>query len=110
MKNNNVVLDFTQINSPMQDVAIMPANLAKKLLISFARELTLVPSKTIISSHIHNLQHYCTSVADAIQCSTEFIQERTLILNVANENWSAYEAPVEDLASIADRQLSMDNG
>jgi len=95
MNKNKVVLDFTQINSPEQDVAMMPANLAKKLLKDYAEKLTRASGRDILNHHMAELEGILHSdgdvLAKGIQCSIEFVQERQLINNIVAENWNAYE-------------------
>ena len=106
MKQNKVVLDFTQINSPEQEVAVMPANLAKKLLVEYATKLVSVSSSEIIDNHINNLKSIRHTgmqgdrLTNVIKCSTEFVQERQLINNIVAENWNAYEVPTQDAATV----------
>ena len=103
MNQNKVVLDFTQINSPEQEVAIMPANLAKKLMQNYATKLQRAPVSEIIESLTEDLVDITVNMdklssekqlAKAVQCALEFVQTRQLIENVVAENWNAY-APIE---------------
>jgi len=97
MNKNKVVLDFTQINSPEQDVAMMPANLAKKLLRDYSKQLVAASPYDIVEGLINDLKD-CYSLSNpkevvtgAIQRASEFVQERQLINNIVAENWNAYE-------------------
>jgi hypothetical protein len=90
----NITLDFTGVDTNGQEVAIMPAWLAKQLL----QNLALQPSssRAIIGSHIDDLRE-CMSTEDAMQkaieLSIQFVQIRQLVSNVQAENWAAYTVP-----------------
>lgn len=93
----NVTLDFT-VNKAMdfvvenQDLAVMPASLAKKLLRDYAQGLTLASNYTILeplSMQISKITREGT-VADAIKACVEFVQERSLIEACANEDWDKF--------------------
>jgi hypothetical protein len=101
MKQNKTVLDFTTIDSPAQDVAIMPANLAKKLLQDYATKLKRATSAEVIRPLISELEgsintthSFKTEVDNAIAICINFVQERQLVENVLAENWGAY-TPIE---------------
>ena len=96
--NNNITLDFTPnktIESVLgqQEVAIMPANLAKKLLVLYAQHLSSTTTRRVIQDHISILEARAadSDLQGALVASLEFVAERDLISNVASENWSAYE-------------------
>jgi hypothetical protein len=91
----NVVLDFTtnkSINGVLagQPVAILPAELAKKLLAEYASKLVKSSLENIIEDHVQNIRN-SEDHAELMRKSIEFIQERELIQNCAAENWNAYE-------------------
>jgi hypothetical protein len=93
--HSNVVLDFTT-NKSMdgllagQPVAILPAELAKKLLADYANKLTTTSLNNIIEEHVDNLRS-SKDHQDMMEKSISFIQERELIQNCSAKNWSAYE-------------------
>lgn len=91
MNTNKVVLDFTQINS-RQEVAMMPANLAKKLLKEYAQRLTHVGVRVIVQKHIDELIKASNEqgMTEVLTITTEFLQERQLIEHISNDNWGAY--------------------
>ena len=98
-----VVLDFTSnksINGMLagQPVAIMPAELAKKLLADYATKLSKTTLSSIIEEHVSELRE-SKNHQDMMVKSIEFIQERELIQNCATKNWEAYtvEIPVSDV-------------
>jgi hypothetical protein len=90
----NITLDFT-VNQTLQPLledmplAIMPAELAKKLLRMYEKQLIRTRPQEIISSHIENLKR-ADSVSKAEEISLNWILERELIKNVTAENWDAY--------------------
>jgi len=103
----NIVLDFTNnksINGLLagQPVAVLPAELAKKLLVDYANKLATTSLYNIIEEHVDNLRG-SKDHQDMMEKSISFIQERELIQNCSAKNWSAYEVPQEDLASLADQ-------
>lgn len=93
----NVTLDFT-VNKAMdfavenQELAVMPANLAKKLLRDYAQNITLASNFSIISPLALALSSSANNgtVKDAVQLCVEFIQERSLIEACANEDWEKF--------------------
>lgn len=86
-----ITLDFTKTATTVdQEVAVMPANLAKRMLEFFANQLVDVPAYDIIDRHIQDL-HQCTTVNEAVELSISWIQERELIRNIQDKNWKAYE-------------------
>jgi hypothetical protein len=94
MNKPNIVLDFT-INKSVesltvnQELAIMPANLAKAALKSLAKDLSKTSQHEIVETHVAALRS-CGSMNEVVNTSLEFIQERELIQNLAAENWDAY--------------------
>lgn len=101
--NKNITLDFTA-NKAMeyvtanQPLAIMPAELAKRLLVDYAKKLQRASAHDIIITLISGLQDadLSNSVSDAVEECALFIQERSLIDNCAKENWGAFTVPTED--------------
>lgn len=89
--NNKLVMDFT-MNVP-QDVAIMPASLAKKLLRVHADILSRTSAHEIVNLLIESLKP-CKNQGDlnnAVQVCQDFVNERLLIDNILKENWDAYK-------------------
>ena len=88
---NKLTLDFTMNVS--QDVAIMPASLARTLLMDYAERMTKVSQFTIINAHISDLRDMANAgdLEGAVTCSQNFVNERTLIDNISKENWDAYK-------------------
>lgn len=93
---NNVTLDFTQ-STQAQDVAIMPAFLAKRLLEEYASNLNFVNWRNI-QSNLQILIENSQSYSDMIIRTSEFIQERELVDNINKKNWDAYKVEEEVIA------------
>lgn len=92
MKNNKITLDFTQATS-QQEVAVMPAKLAQKLLKDYAKNLSYATARDIIQLHMKDLEH-CKNMNDlksAVEISANFVQERQLITNISEGNWDVYK-------------------
>lgn len=91
---SNIVLDFTKnqaieslvVNQP---VAVLPAELAKKLLKDYARRLTRVRLDEIKEELIASI-NAGENMDNLMQTSIQFVQEHELIQNVVAENWDAY--------------------
>lgn len=95
-KPHNVVLDFTSIDTQGEEVAMMPAWLAKSLLQNLALQSS--SSRAIIGSHIDELREIMGvegGIQKAIELSIQFVQMRQLVSNVQAQNWSAYEVAQE---------------
>lgn len=98
----NVTLDFT-VNKAMdfavenQELAVMPANLAKKLLREYAQNLQRSTVYTIVEPISETLHRIAKegSVEDAVQACVEFIQERSLIEACASEDWGKFSVNSE---------------
>lgn len=91
--NNNLKFDFTtSINGVVnnQPIAILPAELAQRVLKVYAESLMTTLSRSIIDKHISNLKE-ADNVTEALEISLEFIQERELVQNVLQAKWDAYE-------------------
>lgn len=100
--NKNITLDFTAEKAvdgaiAGQPLAIMPAELAKKLLKAYAKKLVSASPRDIISPIIDELKRIVNiddgntnRVNEAVIACAQFIQERTLIDNCAKENWDAF--------------------
>ena len=97
--NKNITLDFTA-NKAMESVtnnqplAIMPAELAKKLLKEYAKRLVNTSAEDIIDAFKADINPTLDSIPDVMNKCASFIQERMLIDNCAQENWDAFA--VED--------------
>jgi hypothetical protein len=94
---NNIVLDFSanqQFNNLLanQPLAVMPADLAKRLLTNYANRLHTAKFATIMNDHIQVLSNV-ENMTEAINASLSFVQERELIQNCVNQNWDAYAVP-----------------
>lgn len=94
----NITMNFTQNNSftnlaANQPVAVMPTELAKKLLKLYANQLVNGSNKSIINTHIEELQAFAHAhdLQGAMETSISWLTERELILNITNENWDAYK-------------------
>jgi len=96
-KPHNIVLDFTSVDTTGEEVAMMPAWLAKHLLQNLAMENTT--AKVIIGSHMDELRDCLNAdssadaVRQAVEKSIQFVQTRQLIANIQAENWAAYTVP-----------------
>jgi hypothetical protein len=95
--NKNITLDFTAEKAvdgaiAGQPLAIMPAELAKKLLKDYAKKLVSASSSDIIKPLMEEIEiaYRHGTVNDAVLACAQFIQERTLIDNCAKENWDAF--------------------
>jgi hypothetical protein len=99
-----IVLDFTNVETD-QETAIMPAWLAKQLLIGLALEPA--SARSIVGSHIDSLREVMgqeEAIQKAVELSIHFVQMRQLIKNVQSQNWDAYiipDAPAEVYAEEA---------
>ena len=104
MKNQpNITLDFTAKNAvegvmSTQELAIMPANLAKKLLKQYAQGLVRTSSYDIIRSFKDSIHNEKDSIESVMCKCADFIQERSLIENCSKENWEVFSViPTEEL-------------
>lgn len=112
----NITLDFTASNSVAnlavdQPVAIMPAELAKKLLKMYASKLAASNNHHIIQTQIDILKDYRDNadLNGAINASLSWVIKRELIQNISNENWDAYKVePMPDNGGIPLNQLHHD--
>ena len=92
--NKNVTFDFSAaVNN--QELAVMPANLAQKLLKEWADRLSSSTHEEILNEHIGDLQK-THSMAKVIELSRDFANERELIMNISQRNWDAYAVPTEE--------------
>lgn len=92
---NTIKYDFTAKQAVdsirnAQPLAIMPADLAQKLLRVYANSLRVSNHESIIEKHIADLNK-TKNMDEAIEVSLNFVEERVLIQNVSNEVWDAYE-------------------
>lgn len=85
-----------------QPVAVMPAELAKKLLQMYAERLRYASETEIIRDHIKTLEKFATAndLEGAMSASLSWLTERELINNIAQGNWDAYKAVVEESVMI----------
>lgn len=95
--NNNIVLDFTQNKSMEsllagQPVAIMPAELAKKLLRMYAEKLQRVKFEGLKLEHCEDLSR-SLNMDELIAKQVSFVVEQELIQNITHEQWDAYAVP-----------------
>jgi hypothetical protein len=95
MLKQNVVLDFTH-NSVIdeQELAIMPASLAKKLLFDYSKKLVKVSGRDIVSNLMDNIREDINkpdTVGLTMSKCLKFLNERSLIENCAAENWQVYD-------------------
>ena len=93
--NKNITLDFTAKNAmegiiSTQELAIMPASLAKKLLKDYAKKLVTSSSYSIISSFKNSIDSSNDSIETVMGKCADFIQERTLIENCSKQNWEVF--------------------
>lgn len=95
--NQNITLDFTAekaVNGAVagQPLAIMPAELAKKLLKDYSTKLVSASSSDIIKPLMEDIEiaYRHGTVEQAVLACAQFIQERTLIENCSRENWDAF--------------------
>lgn len=99
MNDKKITLDFTQVSGPDQELALMPAALAKRLLQRMADDLVMVSQREIVNSLIEQLEQDKVkgdkAVEAAITTCFNFVQERTLIENISKDNWEFYTIPEE---------------
>ena len=97
-RNQNITLDFS-VNKSIegltagQELAIMPASLAKRLLEAYAVNLSRASARGIIQEHVEVLQSVST-VDEAIEASLTWVAERDLINNIIAKNWDAYRVEI----------------
>lgn len=109
----NITLDFTTSNAvtsqlDQQELAIMPAILAKKLLKDYAQGLISCSPRDIILPLIDDLQSIINGsyeagsnkVNQAITLCADFIQERGLITACSNEEWDKFAVKSEEPAIV----------
>ena len=92
-KNEKVVLDFTQTNSP--EVAVMSAPLAKRLLRMLSYNLVGVSSAEIIYGFVEDIRKCDNDLDKVIAVTQAFTEERHIIKHVSEENWDAYKVEPE---------------
>lgn len=112
MNNKNIVLDFTRTPEGgfmEQPVAIMPAELAKRLLIDYVANLQKASVANIRDQYMLEING-CQSVDQLIHASLAFVQERELINYVLKQNWEPFEVgtPVAPTKMKADRYTDLD--
>jgi len=105
-KNQNITLDFTAKNAmnnlqQEQELAVMPATLAKKLLKDYSLKLMKSTPEHIIISLVGELNEVkykeglSNRVDTAVEICANFIQERTLIDACSKEQWELFSTKVE---------------
>ena len=95
MQNQNIVRDYTKNNLVYnQELAVMPAMLAEKLLKLYAENLTKAPVQAIIGEHMDRLRK-CKTIAESIAVSIDYTNERVLINNINAGNWGVYDIEPE---------------
>lgn len=80
-----------------QELALMPAELAQKLLRIYTRNLQTARASDIINNLIGDLRT-CAEKQDiglAVNTAFSWIAERELINNIKEENWDAYKVQGE---------------
>lgn len=89
---NGGSLDSLSTNQPM---AVMSAELAKRLLKRYADSLVDATPEGIIRDHIDVLTSYANDndLNGAIGASLGWMKERDLIDNVSKGNWNVYAVP-----------------
>ena len=88
--NPVVTLDFnTAIQS--NEVAIMPAFLAKKLLTVMAENLSLSTSRNINSVLIDEIRENIDNVDKTVEIARNFVLERELVSHVLKQDWDFYK-------------------
>ena len=100
----NIVLDFTATQAVAgiandQPLAIMPAELAKKLLKTYAKNLIGASSYEIIQGFKDSIASDSDSIDDVMNKCVEFVQERTLIEHCAKEQWDYFNTERETLSN-----------
>lgn len=110
----NITLNFTAekaVNGAIagQPLAIMPAELAKKLLKDYATKLVSASDSDIIKPLMEDIEiaYRHGTVNDAVLVCAQFIQERTLIDNCAKENWNVFAVKSEQPAVVGFVDLSL---
>lgn len=80
-----------------QELAVMPAVMAQKLLRIYAERLSDTTGRRIIQQHIEKLAVFAENddLDSAIKESLAWVAERDLIQNIQHENWDAYSVAPE---------------
>lgn len=115
----NIKFDFSVQGVVGQELAVMPATLAIRLLRMMSDNIVKATSGEIVGEHIDRLRSECLSnkemsgeerIHTAILISLEFIQERELIKNISTNNWNAYSTlkeepaiPVSELSDVPEK-------
>lgn len=95
MTNQNIVRDYTKNNLICnQELAVMPAILAEKLLQIYAKSLTQSTAQEIIGAHMDRLRK-CKTVDESVAVSIDYTNERVLINNINVGNWGVYDIEPE---------------
>lgn len=90
----NIVLDFSGKKTLEglvieQELAVMSANLATKLLKQYAVRLKSATLSEVIQSHVDDLRT-AANIETVVNLSIEFVETRSLIENVIKANWGMY--------------------
>lgn len=90
----NIVLDFSGRKTleglvVEQELAVMSANLATKLLKQYAVRLKSATLSEVIQSHVDDLRT-AANIETVVNLSIEFVETRQLIANVTAGNWDVY--------------------
>ena len=96
MKDKKIIMDFTTNEAvENQEIAIMPAGIAKLALEALAQNLKVSSPEMIIDNHISLLNSikngHRDRVEEAIKASLDFVNLRSLIKNVSKGNWDVYK-------------------
>lgn len=91
-----------------QELAVMPAALAQRLLRIYAKQLTGTTSRDIIAQHIKTLSSFAENndLDAAIKESLAWVAERDLIQNIIHENWEAYNHVPTEQETFSERQYA----
>lgn len=81
-----------------QELAVMPAALAQKLLRIYAEGLVETSNRSIINQHREVLKGFAENndLNGAILETLSWIAERDLIQNIMHENWDAYKVETKN--------------
>lgn len=96
MQQQNIVLDFTVTKSvdsllAKQELALMPADIAKMALMALAEKLQYSKGREIMKEFIKQLESVEDAVDKGEMVALQWVQERALIANVLQQNWDAYK-------------------
>jgi hypothetical protein len=90
MKNQKITFDFnTAIQS--EEIAIMPASMAKKLLAMMADNMSVSSAKEINARFIDDLRENIYNLDKTVELAKQFIQTRELVSHVLKGDWDYYK-------------------